>query len=334
MSGNETVTYTFTDPNDPSQDIVAVVVNETPTSVSGASGVAYDVVSISGSIDGASITGAVGTLGAVTTSPDGKFYIDNALFLGQGGVDGNSSGLDNDGLLFQTANGEYNLFSNGAGGSIQLISNGTDYPGGFTVSDFTASNDAPCFCAGTMVATPDGDVAVETLAAGDTVLTTAGEHRPIRWIGHRAVATRFADPISAMPVRIKEGALEDNVPARDMLLSPCHALLVDGVLIQAGALVNGVSIVRESAMPETFTYYHIELADHVLILADGTPAETFIDNIDRMAFDNWEEHRTIAGDAPEMAEMAIPRAKSARQVPAVTRARLAARARVETAAAA
>ena len=87
-------------------------------------------------------------------------------------------------------------------------------------------------------------------------------------------------------------------------------------------------------MPEVFTYYHIELADHELILAEGTPAETFIDNIDRMAFDNWEEHESLVGTSTDMVEMSIPRAKSARQVPAAIRARISARAATEVAAAA
>ena len=74
--------------------------------------------------------------------------------------------------------------------------------------------------------------------------------------------------------------------------------MVDDILIQAGALVNGLSIVRESNVAETFVYYHIELAEHALVLAEGTPAESFVDNIHRMAFDNWEEHEALYGDAP------------------------------------
>jgi hypothetical protein len=54
--------------------------------------------------------------------------------------------------------------------------------------------------------------------------------------------------------------------------------------------VNGTSIVRERNVPERFTYYHIELDDHSLLLAENTPAETFVDNIDHLPFDNWAEH--------------------------------------------
>ncbi len=327
--------------NDGTFDQIVVTVDPVANGDTG-DGQSYDVASISGFIGatdpsgtgGESIATIDGPSGAATTSPDGLYLIDNDVIITPGGgVSGLGSvdGIDNDGLLFTTADGkEYNFFS--TDGSFSLLNNpGTGYA---DLQPVLTSTDAPCFCPGTMIMTANGEAAVETLAIGSVVLTTDGEQRVVRWIGHRAVASRFADPLTAMPIRIKAGALEDNVPVRDMLLSPCHAVLVDGVLAQAGALVNGSSIIRETVMPETFTYYHIELDDHSLILADGTPAETFIDNIDRMAFDNWEEHAAIVGEAAEIVEMAIPRAKSARQVPSAIRARLAARARGEIAAAA
>jgi Hint domain/Type VI secretion system effector, Hcp len=190
----------------------------------------------------------------------------------------------------------------------------------------TVTSSAPCFCAGVLVRTERGEIAVENLSIGDEILIAAGIGRPIKWIGRRNVATRFADPLMAWPVRIKAGALGDNVPSRDLLLSPDHAILVDDVLIQAGALVNGSSIIRETAVPEIFTYYHVELSDHSLILAENTPAETFIDNVDRLAFDNWDEHCELYPEGKPIVELPYPRAKAHRQVPRSIRERLAARA--------
>jgi hypothetical protein len=166
---------------------------------------------------------------------------------------------------------------------------------------------------------------VETLQHGAIVTLADGGNATVLWLGRQTVSTVFADPLRVNPIRIKANALADGVPARDLLTSPDHGILVDGVLVQASTLVNGTSIIRETEVAEVFTYYHVEVADHALILAENTPAETFIDNVDRLAFDNWDEHKAILGETT-IAEMAYPRAKAARQVPSSTRVRLAARA--------
>ena len=106
---------------------------------------------------------------------------------------------------------------------------------------------------GTLVATPDGERAIETLAIGDLVLTNEGRAMPVRWVGRQTVSTRFADPLRVLPIRVAAGALAENLPVRDLLVSPDHALLVDGILVQAGALVNGTTIRRETQVPVVFT---------------------------------------------------------------------------------
>ncbi|BBF93794.1 Hint domain-containing protein [Blastochloris tepida] len=191
----------------------------------------------------------------------------------------------------------------------------------------TVNIDVYCFYPGTMIRTPDGEVAVETLTRGDRVLTADGRAMPVTWIGLQTISTRFADPLRVLPIRVKAGALGDNLPVRDLLLSPDHALLVGGSLIQAGALVNGTSIVRETGVPQVFTYYHVELDDHSLILAEGVPAETFVDNVDRLAFDNWSEHQALYPNGKAISELPYPRAKAHRQVPVGVRVMLAERAR-------
>jgi hypothetical protein len=190
------------------------------------------------------------------------------------------------------------------------------------------TTDVICFMAGTMIRTPEGEVAVETLSRGDLVLTAEGVARPVSWLGRQTVSTRFADPLRVLPIRIKAGALAENVPSRDLLLSPDHAVLVDGALIHAGALVNGASILRESAVPEIFTYYHVELDDHSLVLAENTPAETFVDNVERLAFDNWAEHEALYPQGKSMMELPYPRAKGRRQIPVYVRVLLAERAEI------
>ena len=181
-----------------------------------------------------------------------------------------------------------------------------------------------CFLAGTQIKAPAGDVRVEALAIGDLVLTADGRVAPVRWVGIQSVVSLFADRLRSFPIRITTGALGDGLPVRDLFVSPDHALFLDGALVQAGALVNGTTIVRETEMPERFTYFHVELEDHSLILAEGVPAETFLDTVTRRRFDNWAEYEARYGDTgPLLAELPAPRIKSARQLPRALRDRLA-----------
>ena len=151
------------------------------------------------------------------------------------------------------------------------------------------------------------------------MLTADGQTKSVSWVGRKTISRTFADPLRALPVRIMAGALAENVPSRDLLISPDHAIFVGGVLVQAGALVNGRSIVRETSVPETFVYFHVEVDDHSLILAEDTPAETFIDNVDRLHFDNWEEHQALFPQGKPVEEMPYPRAQALRQVPQALR---------------
>ncbi|WBV43330.1 Hint domain-containing protein [Pseudoroseomonas cervicalis] len=193
-------------------------------------------------------------------------------------------------------------------------------------SVFTAAPEALpiCFLPGTRIATPAGARAVETLAIGDAVLTAGGDTCRVRWIGRQRVVPLFADRLRAWPIRIAAGALGGGLPLRDLWLSPDHALCLGGLLVQAGALVNGGSIRHETVLPEAFDYLHVELAEHRLILAEGVPAESFLDSAGRARFDNRAEHAALYGDTlPPMQEMALPRVKSARQVPPALRRALA-----------
>ena len=99
-------------------------------------------------------------------------------------------------------------------------------------------------------------------------------------------------------MRIRRDTLANGVPARDLLVSPLHALLLDGVLIPAWLLIDGRGIVQEEHASEV-RYFHIELARHAGLLADGAAAESFSDDNDRAMFDN-------AADAPRQTRLRQP----------------------------
>jgi hypothetical protein len=146
-------------------------------------------------------------------------------------------------------------------------------------------NPISCFAAGTRIATPAGELPVEILCIGDLVCTASGPTRMITWIGHRRVdCDRHADPASILPMRIATGAFAPGQPARDLLLSPDHAVFFDGALIPIKYLLNGDTVHQVPA--REVTYFHIELEKHDIVLADGLPVESYLDTGSRSAFAN------------------------------------------------
>ena len=142
---------------------------------------------------------------------------------------------------------------------------------------------APCYVGGTHIATPEGDVRVEELAIGDRVCVRFAGQAAITWIGHRQVdCRRHPEPRKVWPVRVRAGALQDGMPHRDLWLSPDHAVFFDGVLIPIRLLLNGATIVQEPV--EQVTYFHVELARHDVLLAEGVPAESYLDTGNRAMF--------------------------------------------------
>lgn len=138
----------------------------------------------------------------------------------------------------------------------------------------TSANPAPCYCTDTHILTIRGEVAVQELRVDDVVVTASGQSRPVRWIGSRHYPEQTA-PRADRPVRIRAGALAEGVPARDLWVSPDHALFVDDLFVAAGHLVNGRTITRGEPVAD-LTYWHVELDAHDLLLAENTPAESFL----------------------------------------------------------
>lgn len=136
-----------------------------------------------------------------------------------------------------------------------------------------------CFLQGTRIFTDAGEKTVETLQAGDKLPALSGLLRTVKkvrsWSAKREPGQKWNDDVA--PIKVCRSALGQYIPARDLYLSPLHALYVDGVLIAARNLVNGRSIVRCSDYDaETVTYFHIELDDHQVIWAEGAPVESLL----------------------------------------------------------
>lgn len=151
----------------------------------------------------------------------------------------------------------------------------------------------PCFVAGTRIATARGPVAVEDLHVGDRVRTRGGGTAPVVWLGHRRVAcARHPRPADVRPVRIAPHAFGRARPARPLLLSPDHAVFVQGALIPVRYLLNGASVAQIDADRVEYRhveyrhveYWHVELPRHAVLFAEGLACESYLDTGNRAAF--------------------------------------------------
>ena len=174
-------------------------------------------------------------------------------------------------------------------GPLPVTAVSTDLAGNSATATQELTIEAVCYARGTMIRTPDGEQPVETLRSGKRVITLVdGEEvtQTVRWLGHRRIdLTRHPRPETVAPIRIERDAFADNVPHRDLLVSPDHAIFVDGKLICAKQLVNGTTIRREKGW-SSVDYYHVELNEHAILLAEGLPAESYLDTGNRGFFAN------------------------------------------------
>ncbi|WP_240775424.1 Hint domain-containing protein [Neokomagataea tanensis] len=179
------------------------------------------------------------------------------------------------GITFYTKSGNYSLNvpdANKYGYALSADSNG-----GLVYTT--------CFAEGTLIKTPSGEAAVETLAPGSMVMTPEGA-MPLKWLGHRSIdVSKQINPEANWLVRICAGALADHVPARDLLVTQEHCMVFDGKLVPARMLVNGISIYLDRSI-NAYTYYHVELDTHMPIWAEGALTESYLDTGNRDQFEN------------------------------------------------
>ncbi len=143
-----------------------------------------------------------------------------------------------------------------------------------------------CFTPGTRIMTPEGVMPIELLREGDLVQTKDNGAQPIRWIGSRRMtgARLFALP-KLRPIRIAADFFQEDVPDRDLTVSPDHRILVKGavaqelfntpeVLVTAKDLINGETVTVDLQRREV-TYVHLLLDRHQVVWANGVETESF-----------------------------------------------------------
>jgi hypothetical protein len=211
--------------------------------------------------------------------------------------------------------------SNAAGVLSTLAMVGTPPSNTFTTSSDSAGNtdivtapahvtggNAPCFAAGTRLRTAEGEIAVEALRVGMHVVTSSGAHRPIIWLGRRHINCQaHPKPEHVRPVRVQAEAFGVGLPQRDLVLSPDHAIAWNGALIPVRYLVNGTTVRQESVA--RVTYWHVELASHDIVFAEGLPTETYLDTGNRDQFEGGRISKLHADFANP-----VPAARAARFV--------------------
>ncbi len=143
--------------------------------------------------------------------------------------------------------------------------------------DVALTTDAMCYLRGTMILTPEGEIPVEALRIGDAVVTKFGGVQAIKWIGRQSFAPRvIVNDTGQLPVRICAGALDGVLPRRDLYVSPGHSMLMNGQLVLAQSLVNGITI-RQERRGEQIHYFQLEFLSHDCVCAEGAWSESFAD---------------------------------------------------------
>jgi len=152
--------------------------------------------------------------------------------------------------------------------------------------DFTnIESIVPCFTPGTLIATAKGQIRVEDLKPGDRVITRDNGMQEIAWVGQKHLTQKdFIAKPELKPVLIKAGSLGENMPERDMMVSPNHRMLIADkgasmyfdepeVLAAAKHFVGKEGICHVDVSQTS--YIHFMFERHEVVLSDGTWTESF-----------------------------------------------------------
>ncbi len=255
-----------------------------------------------------------------------------------------SDGIFNIGEIVKVYTPNYSLFdltflgvSTSFGGGIIILAGynqyyfldyskngGTPTNVGGQIVNFTLNGLVVCFIAGTKIRTPEGEKAIEELQIGDLISTANGA----KAVKFACQSTRSFNELLATgknPIRVAAGTFGATA---DLLMSPSHAINLEGNLIEAGALIDHASVERVTEWNATkLTYFNLELDQHELIWANGVATESYFSSyrtngFSRQSWDNYSEYVALYGEGELMQELDMPRIAFSRQIPAAVAAKL------------
>ena len=95
-------------------------------------------------------------------------------------------------------------------------------------------------------------------------------------------------------------------------------MFLEGLLVPARCLVNGTTIVQERSL-ECVDYFHVELDRHDILLAEGAPSESFLDDDSRGLFHNAAEFAALYPDVSAPGRFCAPKVDAGYELEAIRR---------------
>ncbi|KMQ96198.1 outer membrane protein [Lasius niger] len=137
-----------------------------------------------------------------------------------------------------------------------------------------------CFLKGTRIWTSKGYVTVEQLKEGDSILAMVDGKEVERTITamrrqRSNIKRDLPIDVAGWSVCVRAGALGDNLPERDLRVTPEHCFYFEGRFLPIRMLVNGFSIYYDTSL-EHFDFFHFETEPHSIVRAEGVLTESWL----------------------------------------------------------
>lgn len=274
----------------------------------GSVGVRHQDTDSSHNFEGGNVTLGQPTSVIYSWGPDGSQLIVDGVVVDSGAepltLAGNSEPITIGATQAQSGDGQANNLQGFFDGQIEEVAISGEPAG---------SSSVPCFTKGTLIATPRGEVPIETLRVGDLVCTLDHGPQPIRWIGSLEVylGRHAAGEDTLRPIRITAGALGHNLPKRDLLISRQHRMLISSKIAARmfeSDKVLGAAI-KLTALPGIFIdtrqrhveYFHMMFDRHQVVFAEGAPSESLYTGVEALKAVSATSRAEILTLFPELA---------------------------------